>query len=157
MTVLFVFLLLIIALAALLIDIAFSPDTTSSQRWYLWIGASTLLVLPVWLAGSMLRRKWKTGRFLTSPEERQRLYARSMAKQDSPGSKRGQKFVCMTGLVFWPVIAGFWVYSTFHHPEKRPLAVVWLICAALSLYIDITRLRNLYQKPAALEEQHPTT
>jgi len=67
MTVLFVFLLLIIALAALLIDIAFSPDTTSSQRWYLWIGASTLLVLPVWLAGSMLRRKWKTGRFLTSP------------------------------------------------------------------------------------------
>jgi hypothetical protein len=157
MTVLFVFLLLIIALAALLIDIAFSPDTTSSQRWYLWIGASTLLALPVLLAGSMIRRKWKTGRFLTSPEERQRLYARSMAKQDSPGSKRGQKFVYMTGLVFWPVIAGFWVYSTFHHPEKRPLAVVWLICAALSLYIDITRLRNLYRKPAALEKQHPTT
>jgi hypothetical protein len=136
---------MLVAFAAF--SICFCPRTTQMERVGMWIGVASLLAIPLWLAGTIFPRKWKTGHFLVPPGERLALLANAALREASPRWKRGMVILWSSVLVFWIAFAALWIRAGIHNPAKRDMAILWLVTAAFNLINPVMQLRKQLRKP----------
>jgi hypothetical protein len=137
--------------AAWFIWTAFSPGQAMPVRWINLLFAALLLFLPVSAAWILLRRKWRTGHWMPSPEERMQQLAKYAAKH--PQFHASWLKPVLTPI--WLAIIALWItreiYPRPQHAQHGWLHLpmdLWLLMAALNLWL-------LYRTPGSKATPKP--
>jgi len=108
------------------------------------LGVLALLV-PGMLAFVLLRRRWKTGTFKLSPEERAAALAKCRAaRSQSPLWSR-----VLNG-VLWPLLAVFWTVRAVH----RPSLYTWSI-AGIYIFTGVLWIWQAFKPPVCKLPDEP--
>jgi hypothetical protein len=119
---------------------AFSPGLTVASRLLFLALAACSLFLPVWAAWVSCHRKWKTGSWRPSPEERRQLRAKSATKKFPTWVDP----VIAASNVF---LAAVYVFLAVHDDSVLwyALSALWIVIALQSLW----RFYRKFQKPTS--------
>jgi hypothetical protein len=141
--------------AGLLLWLAFIPDPDLTQRWRLMplTMAAALLIIPVWFAWVLIRRKRKTGQWGPTEQERQEMrvklanqrpaawlrFVPSWLKNEST-DPRGLKLILA---VFTTTLTVFIVTVAIRHHVHGLV----LLSPAILLLLTANSIWDLYRKP----------
>jgi MFS family permease len=128
----------LVAPAVWFIWAATCSDESLGFRGGLLLFAAALLVLPGRSAWFALRRKWKTGRWSISPEERLEMRGK-WAAWDTPSR---QKKVKIAATILWVMNAGLWITGAVRGANP----IRWFSAVAMT-FAAVMNLVNLYRKP----------
>jgi hypothetical protein len=139
-----IFMAVLTAAAAWFLRAAIIADDTVGARLAMACLAALFLLLPALMTWNLLRRKWKTGSFRLSQEERAELFARNRSTYNQPLSMRSktwQAVVYLLPAMLWTLIA----YRSWHHS----LHAVMVISTVLTWITAALSLRGILRRPTA--------
>jgi hypothetical protein len=136
---------------------AFRPGLDLPVRLAMTLVGMGTLGLPASIACIVLHRRWKTGHWLASNEERMRLIARSSVKKGRPAwlryvpswlriGSRNPSGVSLVVAVVWILAAGVYVVQAYRHgfdAWDTFFAAWWVMLASLWIW-------HLLRKPKAV-------
>jgi hypothetical protein len=119
------------------IRMAFCPGQTLPWRGLNLLFAALLLFLPGRTAWVSIARKWRTGRWTISPEERAQRWAKYAARHNPARFKTTMAFLDAAAAIVWSALLAQWIakeiYSSLHG-GSRSLSPLWLGIIVLNLW-----------------------
>jgi hypothetical protein len=120
------------------IRMAFCPSLTLPWRGISLLFAALFLFLPVRAAWTHVGRKWRTGRWTLSPEERSQRWAKYAARHNPAWFKPTMAFLDAATAIVWLSLVALWIakeiYSSLHS-GNRSLSPLWLGVAVVNLWL----------------------
>jgi hypothetical protein len=156
------FCLMFLAIGVFSLCGAFSPDMAIGSRLLFLVAAALTLWLPARIVWLTIHRKWTTGQWGPTEEERQR----NRLKWINPKTPSWVRFVppflrSNAGpfwldydrffLLIWTPLAILWIYSVFHHHLRGWDLVtpsIWVILAAQSIWSVVRKAKRAHSNPA---------
>ena len=118
--------------------IAITPGQTTFMRWIGLLFAALLLWLPVSAAAICSVRKWRTGRWTISPEERSQQWSKLAAPRYPAWFKP-------TMTLIWLSLPALWIAKEIYHPQHgwyRLPSDLWLPVAAFESLDSVSHARS---------------